>query len=115
VKRLVVALGVLAIAGTAQAQMLEPRAPASEPSSAIPDSDIGEAPEADRYDPKRVVCRRTKPPTGTRVVRGKRSEKICLAQDEWDRRSELGQETLKQRDRGTCGSEGCKLPVGGPG
>jgi len=105
----VAVLAVLAFAGHSWAQ--SPDAPASpQPArSAVADDDLGKAPAAKRYDPTRIVCRKVKPKTGSRVVRDKGDERICLTQAEWDRHSDLAQESLKERDRGVCGF-GC-----GPG
>jgi hypothetical protein len=79
---------------------------------------LGEAPEARRYDATQVVCRRTRPPTGSRVARGPRGERICLTMAEWDRRSDEAQQNLRERDRGLCGghaSGGCTMPGVAPG
>lgn len=110
--RILIAVAVAALtpaAGVALAQPESPVEPVATPvaRSAVPDDDIGVAPEARRYDPMKVLCRRIRPQTGTRIVRDRGDERLCQTMAEWDRQSELGQEALRERDRGICGSPDC--------
>lgn len=104
--RLMIALAALALAGAAVAQPADP-APAAPARSGVADDDVGAAPVDRRYDPQRVVCKRSRPRTGSRVVRDPGDTRICQTMAEWDRQAELGREALAARDRGTCGAGGC--------
>lgn len=110
------AIAVLATAGAATAQPTDITTETAAPEpvqtarSAVADDDLGEAPKVKAFDPTRMLCRRVRPKTGTRIARGPASERMCLTAEEWDRRAEVAQEVLEARDRGTCGSTGCGLP-----
>lgn len=106
---LIAAAALAAAAGVALAQPASPGDPVAAPAgrSAVPDDDLGAAPEARRYDPLKILCRRIRPQTGTRIVRDRGDERLCQTMAEWDRQSELGQEALRERDRGVCGSPDC--------
>jgi hypothetical protein len=107
--RSLIALALLTIAGGAFAQAPDPAEPAATPAtrSGIADDDVGAVAADRRYDPLRVVCKRSRPRTGSRVVRDAGDTRICQTMAEWDRQAELGQEALRQRDRGTCGPNPC--------
>jgi hypothetical protein len=108
--RILIAVTALtAAAGVALAQPESPADPVAAPAgrSAVPDDDIGAPPEARRYDPLKVLCRRIRPQTGTRIVRDRGDERLCQTMAEWDRQAELAQETMRERDRGVCGSPDC--------
>ena len=108
--RLVTIFVVLASAGAAWAQTADaPPAPPPARPSAVADDNIGEAPKARRYDPTRIVCKKTKPKTGSRVVRDYGDQRICLTMAEWDRQTQAAQDLLKERDRGVCGAGGCQI------
>ncbi len=113
-KPLLAAVVAIAIAGSASAQTPDSDPP-SPPSSrsAVADDDLGEAPAVRRYDPMRIVCRRTRPPTGTRVITRGRDSRICLSMEEWDRRAEEAQSVFDEANRGACTTNSCG--VGGPG
>lgn len=104
--RLVIIAAALAVAGGAWAQAPEPEIAPVEPTaargSAIADDDIGEAPKVRNFDPLRMLCRRVRPKTGTRIVSAKNDSRICLTQEEWERRTEVAREALRERDRGVC-------------
>ena len=107
--RLVVIITAMAFAGAATAQdagTLPPKTPAS----AVADDDIGVAPVKRRFDPLRMLCRRVRPKTGTRISRAPSDERICLTAAEWERREEVARDVLETRDRGLCGQGGCSLP-----
>ncbi|HYE43755.1 MAG TPA: hypothetical protein VEA15_10215 [Caulobacteraceae bacterium] len=94
------------------------RAAETPPAPAVSDDDIGTAAAERRYDPTKIICRRTRPPTGSRVSRGPRGERICLTTAEWDRRSEEARQNMRDGDRGVCGghaSGGCTMPGVAPG
>lgn len=104
----VLVVAALGFAGVAWAQAPDTgAAPPPAAPSAVADNDVGPGPDQRRYDPMRVVCKESRPETGTRIEKGKRSERICLTVAEWERREDLAREILKERDRGTCGSMGC--------
>ena len=108
--RILIALAALVIAGSALAQSGDPEAPVSNPArSSVADDDIGEAPVMRRHDPEEMVCKRNKPRTGSRVVRDRGDEKVCMTQSQWEHSAELGQEIMRERDRGICGGTGCSL------
>ena len=106
--RILLVAAVMAMAGGALAQddpigAMEAVPGSQSPRrSAVADDDIGTAPADARSDPDRVVCRRTKPRTGSRLVRDSGDTLICQTEAEWERAAELGREVLKERDRGLC-------------
>jgi hypothetical protein len=108
---LITIAAMTASAGVALAQPAAPAEPVAAPAarSSVPDDDVGAAPEARRFDPMRVLCRRVAPRTGTRVIRDRGDQRLCQTMAEWDRQSELGQEALRERDRGVCGSPDCGM------
>lgn len=109
--RILITVAALAVtAGAALAQPASPTEPAATPArSAVPDDDIGAPPEARRFDPMKVLCRRISPRTGTRIVRDRGDQRLCQTMAEWDRQAELAQEELRERDRGICGSPDCGM------
>jgi hypothetical protein len=108
--RAIVLLTILAMAGSAAAQQADPAATASSRPSAVADDDVGVAPAKRRFDPLKMLCRRVRPKTGTRISRAPSDERICLTAAEWERREEVARDVLETRDRGTCGPGGCNLP-----
>ena len=110
--RILIAVAALtAAAGVALAQPQGASDPVASPvaRSAVPDDDVGAAPEARRHDPLKMLCRRISPRTGTRIVRDRGDQRLCQTMAEWDRQAELAQEELRERDRGTCGSPDCGM------
>ena len=106
--RLMIALAALEMAGAALAQPADPET-ARPNGSAVADDEVGSAAPDRRYDAQRIVCKRTRPRTGSRVVRDRGDTRICQTMAEWDRQGDLGREALAARDRGTCGSGGCTI------
>lgn len=108
---LITVAALTAAAGVALAQPAAPAEPVAAPvaRSSVPDDDIGAPPETRRYDPMKVLCRRVAPQTGTRIIRDRGDARLCQTMAEWDRQSELGQEALRERDRGICGSPDCGM------
>ena len=89
-------LRILLIAGaagllstTAMAQAFggaEPPEPTSNPSMTA-DPSAG--------DPNKVVCKNSKPPTGTRVRSSRTRTKVCMTKAEWDQQAAEAQEAAR--------------------
>jgi hypothetical protein len=104
-------VATMALAGVAAAQA--PQTGQAEPRtggrSAVADDDVGTAPVDRRYDPLEMVCKKTKPRTGSRVVRDRGDQRICMTRAQWEHVNNLAQDVMRERDRGQCGS-GCGVP-----
>lgn len=90
------------IAGAAYAAQ-EPSAP-SEP-SASPVSAAGA--DGGDSDPMKVICRRVRPPTGTRIAGAQTRQQMCMTKADWEQQELDAQEALKFRDEGICSGSEC--------
>lgn len=58
-------------------------------------------------DPLKIICRRVRPPTGTRVAGPQTRQQMCMTQSDWEQQELDAQEALKVRDEGTCSPGQC--------
>lgn len=67
------------------------------------------APEADEADddPMKIICRRVRPPTGTRVAGPGTRQQMCMSKADWEQQELDAQEALKVRDSGVCAPREC--------
>ena len=49
-------------------------------------------------DPNKVVCKNSKPPTGTRVRSSRTRTKVCMTKAEWDQQAAEAQEAARNLD-----------------
>lgn len=94
------AAGLLATAAFAQPQPASSTEPAADPAPST-------AVSADDYDPLKVVCRKVRPPTGTRIISGQSRQTMCMSNRDWEQQELDAQEALRERDKGICSNGAC--------
>lgn len=101
-RRLAIALAVTAAlaAPASAAQDSTPAAPdAGAPAGAPAPEIAGE--DAD-FDLLKIVCRKVRPPTGTRVVGSQTRQRMCMTKADWEQQELDAQEAFRERDTGIC-------------
>lgn len=93
--------GLLASAATAQSEPSSSTEPTVDPATVVT------AAEDEEYDPLKVVCRKVRPPTGTRVISGQTRQRMCMSNADWEQQELDAQEALRERDKGTCSGNAC--------
>jgi len=63
--------------------------------------------EGEILDALKVVCKRVRPPTGTRLVTGQTRQQMCMTRADWDVLEQETQEAIRERDKGICGGNSC--------
>ena len=59
------------------------------------------------YDPLKIVCRKVRPPTGTRIISSQTRQRMCMTGADWEQQELDAQEVLRLRDEGVCGDPSC--------
>ena len=102
--RLVLAAGVAGLLATAAFAQQQPSS--TEPEAAEPAQSTA-ANASDDYDPLKVVCRKVRPPTGTRLITGQTRQTMCMSNADWEQQELDAQEALGERDKGICSGSSC--------
>ena len=93
------------LAGAATAAQ-DPGGAVQDPPSAPP-ADVEAADELMDFDPLKIVCRRVRPPTGTRLVGQQTRQQMCMSRADWEQQELDAQEALRERDKGVCSGSSC--------
>lgn len=102
--RLVLAAGVAGLLATAAVAQSTPAPDTDADDDA---STVAAASDERRYDPMRVICRKVRPPTGTRIQSSQTRQKMCMTAADWEQQELDAQEALGERDKGICGPGQC--------
>jgi hypothetical protein len=95
--RLILAAGLAGLLATTAVAQVDP--PTTEPAE---DSTPVEAADTFDYDPLKIVCRKVRPPTGTRIISGQTRQSMCMSNVDWEQQELDAREVLRERDRGIC-------------
>ncbi len=95
-------VGLLALPAYAQTVPTPPVSEPVEPADATRSTD-----DVDR-DPTKMICRNVRPPTGTRVSRGRTRQRMCMSRADWEQQERDAQDALKVRDSGICSPGECR-------
>ena len=98
-------IAALLLAGAATAGQDPESTPVELPSA--PEADVDAAIERDVFDAMKVVCKRVRPPTGTRIIGQQTRQQMCMTRSDWDILEQETQEAIRERDKGVCSGSSC--------